>query len=104
MVPPIKSMDRFNRKIMEVEVNGIRYQRIEREPKPQSKALSTLVLMSVLMGGGVSSFTDRSNNYPKVDIVEEYKLIQQKKSNLSRRERNWVEYQFERNFKRVEEA
>lgn len=42
------------------------------------------------------------SNPPKVNIISEFELIQQKKSNLSRSEREWVVKQFNKAFKRLE--
>lgn len=39
---------------------------------------------------------------PKVNIIDEFKLIQEKKSKLSRNDREWVVFQFNRNFELVE--
>jgi hypothetical protein len=41
----------------------------------------------------------REKKRPDVDIVEEFKLIQQKKSNLSRSDRSWVVREFNKNYK-----
>ena len=44
--------------------------------------------------GGVKKHKER----PDVNIIEEYGLIQQKKSNLTRSQREWVISVFEQNF------
>jgi hypothetical protein len=67
---------------MEIEVNGIKYQQKEKpKEKPMSKSLMAMLAMTggFGMGGGT-----RQTNTPNVDIVKEYGLIQQEKSNLSR--------------------
>jgi hypothetical protein len=39
---------------------------------------------------------------PEVNIIEEYELVQQKKSRLSKNDRDWVESQFHKHFIKVE--
>ena len=51
-------------------------------------AMMNMAMLSALTGG-----YDKDANYIEIDwdyIQSEYRLIQQKKSNLSRREREWV--------------
>lgn len=73
-----------------LEINGVKYREKEKQ-KPMSKALMSLMVMS-----GIAS-----KENPKVDIVKEYGLIQHKRSRLSRSQRDWVVWQFEKNFERV---
>jgi hypothetical protein len=87
---------------MEIEINGVKYQQKEQpKRKPMSKSLMTLFFMAEMagsfgMGGGSSQ-----KETPNVDVVKEYGLVQQKKSNLSKSQRDWVVWQFEKNFERV---
>jgi len=89
---------------MELEINGITY--VE---KPQPKRIGNsyrsslfdfylpLALAEMAMfhtGTGQSS----KASPPDVNIVTEYELIQHKKSNLSRSQREWVVNQFNRYF------
>lgn len=88
-----------------VEVNGVKYQRIPKEEKQQSRLTSQWMMMAMALGGLPGMYGmggNRSSSGPDVDIVNEYTLIRQKKSNLSRKERDWVVYTFEKNFKKVE--
>lgn len=48
----------------------------------------------------VGSKKEKEKEIPN-DIVKEYGLIQQKKSNLSKSQRDWIVWKFEKNFKRV---
>ncbi len=77
---------------MEIEINGIKYQQKEQPKKPMSRTLMAMMVM----GGG-----SRQKETPNVDLVEEYGLIQQKKSTLSKSQRDWVVWQFEKNFERM---
>lgn len=82
---------------MELEINGIKYKK--RESPKLSKGVTKLVMMATMFGGlkfGDSKLDD-------IDVVEEFKLIQDKKSTLSRAQRDSVIYQFNRNYIKVEE-
>jgi len=79
------------------ELNGIRYIPIEKENS--TKKSKSEVPFSIPYGG--------SNNYERklprgTNIIQEYGLIQLKKSKLSKWERNEVEFIFESNFKKYE--
>lgn len=84
---------------MEVEINGITYrQKVQQKSKPMSKTLSTILVMAGMYGGlGYEKKTDT----PNVDIVKEYELIQLKKSQLSKSQRDWVVIQFKKNFEPI---
>lgn len=84
-----------------IEINGIKYQ--QNEPEKRSRAGSRMLALSSMMlamsGVGMPSFSERKR--PSVDIVKEYGLIQLKQSNLSRNDRDWVVYQFERHYTKL---
>lgn len=84
-----------------IEINGNKYvQKIKgNDGVPMSHKMFSLEMMAMTMMGGFSA--PRSRQTPKVDIVKEYGLIEQKKSNLSKRERDWVVQQFELNFTKL---
>lgn len=85
-----------------IEINGIKYQQKEQERrKPMSKTLMALMVMSEMANGYGMYGNSKPKENPKVDIVKEFGLIQQNKSKLSKSERDWVVWQFERNFERV---
>ena len=86
---------------MEIEINGNRYQKIEKQPRKISKSMSSILMMAAMFGGldGVGGKTRQRSN---VILEQEYGLIQQKKSKLSRNDRDWVVYQFERQYKRID--
>ena len=83
-----------------IEINGKYYQQKPSSTTQMSGKLQAMLLMSMAMttmvgGGGYG------RKRPQVDIIEEYKLIQQKKSKLSKSDRDWVKYQFRKNFREV---
>ena len=88
---------------MEIEINGKKYQKIEREEKKHSKPFSE-IYMTAMMFSGMYDGLNRTykRETPKVDIVQEFELIQQKKSKLSKSQRDWVENQFLNNFREIQ--
>ena len=83
-----------------IDVDGVKYRQKKREsfPKTQSKILT---MMSMFSAFDPYLSREKQFNAPKVDIVSEYKLIRQKKSNLTKSQRDWVVHQFELNFELV---
>lgn len=77
-----------------MEINGIEYSRRVKSatytPRSFSRTLMMLSAMSAMIGGGARRSTKELN----VDIVEEFKLIQEKKSKLTRADRDLVERRF----------
>lgn len=90
---------------MEIVVNGQKYERIEQEKKSMSgsKRMSTIIMMGAMMGGWNTGASNYTRLRPYVDLVAEYELIQQKKSELSRNDRDWVVRQFEKIYTKVDE-
>jgi hypothetical protein len=84
---------------MEIEINGNKYQKIEKQPR--SKGYNKL-LMIAAMFGGLDGIGGKTRQRPNVILEQEYGLIQQKKSKLLRNDRDWVVYQFKRQYKRIE--
>lgn len=86
---------------MEIEINGIKYQQKEQpKRKPMNKTMAAMLMMASAFSQ-LDPYVKKQKETPKVDIVKEYELIQLKKSNLSKSQRDWVVWQFERNFERV---
>ena len=87
---------------MEIEINGLKYQQIEQNStstKKYSKSFTMLYGMAMMFGGqGMFGSSKPQRQTPKVNLVEEFRLIQEKKSKLSRKDREWVVFQFNRNF------
>lgn len=88
---------------MIVEVNGIKYESKQepRKPKKFSKSFFTLYSMAMMFGGMDFMPRFKTPDLDGVDIVEEYGLIQLKKSNLSRSKRDYIVRYFESKFKKL---
>ena len=84
------------------EIEGIRYREKDKSPKKYSKSLSRLMLMASAFAA-LDPYSPKQKTFeaPNVDIVSEYTLIQKKQSKLTKSKRDWVVFQFERNFERV---
>jgi len=86
---------------MEIEVNGEKYESIE---QPKRKAMSKMMMASLMMvgvggygiGGNVKQLYSLTQS-----LIDEFKLIQEKKSKLSRSERDRVEQSFYKYFKKL---
>lgn len=83
-------------------INGVGYRTKERESSRGSRVLSKFALMAMAFSE-MDPFTPRAKKHdtPKVDIVKEYGLIQQKKSHLSKSERDWVVHMFNQNYEQI---
>ncbi|MBC7524161.1 MAG: hypothetical protein H7239_06960 [Flavobacterium sp.] len=89
---------------MEIEINGLQYRQKEQnisQLKKYNKSFSMLYGMAMMFGGQGAVGTSRQRETPKVNIVEEFKLIQEKKSKLSRNDRDWVVAKFNRYYEMV---
>lgn len=80
-----------------ITINGKTY--IEKEPTKKSHAIGALAMaVAMYMPTTFARYGSKMSNL-KVDIVHEFSLIQEKKSNLSKSQRDWVVNQFNRKFK-----
>lgn len=91
-----------------IEINGQMYR-----PIPEKQVKNVAGRMNIL--SYLIAMTDMATMYdtppylnepkklppPRINIIEEYGLIQLKKSKLSKRERDWVVGQFESKFEKV---
>ena len=84
-----------------IEINGEIYVPREHKSPKVSPRVASILMMGMMMGGGLPGLGGSGPERPDVDIVEEYKLILQKKSFLSASDRRWVEYRFHDKFKKV---
>lgn len=86
--------------MQEIEINGKKYVPIKKEKKPKSNVKLGYLLA---VYGGIT--LDFSNSYKnkKIDIVKEFELIQQKKSKLSRSQRDAVERDFNKKYKELKD-
>jgi len=85
-----------------ITVNGVEYETIE-EKSNNSKAFSKIAqleLMAMSMGGYYGEGGYNRKLPDGINIVTEYGLIQQKKSRLSKWERDAVEITFKRTYRR----
>ena len=93
---------------MEIKINGLIYESKKIDVKETDKVskMSTMLLgIASYMFIGQSrlgSSKMQKSSEPKVNLIDEFRLIQNKQSKLSRKDRNWVIFQFNRNFKLVE--
>lgn len=85
-----------------VEINGIKYREKEKEQNRFPKTMIRLTLMASAFAA-LDPYSPKQETFeaPDVNIVTEYELIQKKQSKLSKSKRDWVVWQFERNFERV---
>ena len=80
---------------MEIEINGLKYRK--KETRKPSKNFVKLASMAQIFGG----LKLPNSNIEGVNIVDEFRLIQEKKSKLSRKDREWVVFQFNRHYEMV---
>ena len=90
---------------MEIDINGLKYRQKEQNNQQttrQSRMSVMLMGMAMMFGAqGSIGTSKRQRKTPKVNIVEEFKLIQKKKSKLSRKDRDWVVFKFNRYYEIV---
>ncbi len=85
-----------------ITINGKSY--IEKEEAKHNSTNSRYLMesLAIAMCHSVSAQMDsRKGPPPNVNIVTEFELIQQKKSNLSKSQRDWVVKQFNNRFKEL---
>jgi hypothetical protein len=86
----------------EFEVNGVRYK--ERPRRNPSRSAMRFLTISAMLGGGFEYLSDnnvRDNSGSKINLIEEYGLIQLKQSKLSARKRDIVVYNFEMLYEKI---
>lgn len=79
---------------MEIEINGLKYRQRD-QVLSRSRNVGRMAAMIEAMG------MMKSQKTLNVNIIEEFRLIQEKKCKLSRKNRDWVVYQFNRNFQLI---
>lgn len=87
---------------MEIEINGIKYVQIEKNTSQPNKKVSKFLLMAMAFSAFDPYNNTAQKEHPKVDLISEFERIEQKKSKLSRSQREWVVWKFNQNFKKVE--
>ena len=85
-----------------IEIEGKFY---EEKPQNQGKGISKKTLGLIALAQTMHNISFGGSSYnrerPSVNIIEEFRLIQQKKSKLNRSDRDWVERMFYKNYKEV---
>jgi hypothetical protein len=82
------------------ELNGKLYVKKEQSRPIFSRKMGMLMAMAQISSGlmyGGSNEPER----PKVNLIEEYGLIEQKKSKLSKSQRDWVVSQFKKYYQEI---
>lgn len=89
-----------------IEINGKYYEPKEREgPSKSSKSLLRIAALAAMMGPyGVGGANSYERKRPSVDIPSEYAKILEKKSDLSRADRDWVVYMFKEHYREVSQT
>lgn len=85
-----------------LEIEGQLYEERPQEEGPKMpRGLSKFVMAAMMLGGmsGMGMGGGHSRPFPKCNLEEEFKLIQQKKSKLSRADRNMVERAFHNKYR-----
>lgn len=83
-------------------INGVGYIRKEEPTRRKSYAMNMAIATMLMYVPTTFSKQGSRRSDLKVDIVNEFELIQQKKSNLSRNGREWVVSQFNKVFKPIQ--
>ena len=88
---------------MEVEIDGKIYVQKEQNNKQTAKMsrMSTMLYGMAMMFSSQGSIASSKyqREFPRVNLIDEYKLIVEKKSKLSKAERDMVVNRFNKNFK-----
>ena len=85
--------------IMELIINGIEYEAIPKKSTQHTGMSAYLSFMLGIYGGMFTSNKPKTKSLPTPNIIGEFELIQNKKSNLSRSEREMVIREFNRHFR-----
>ncbi len=84
----------------EIEINGIKYASVADERiQKQGSGMYRLMAMAAMFGSVTSN--SMKGPRPKIDLEKEFELIQLKQSKLSRDQRDYVVYQFNRKYKQI---
>lgn len=87
--------------IYTIEVNGIKYRQIHHDTPKSGKFKMVTAMMAAYMPSVDFGGSDYVRKRPKVDLIKEYGLIELKQSKLCRADRDWIVWQFERNYKKI---
>jgi len=84
------------------ELNGVTYTERERS-KSVAYGISRMMSVYMAMMADLSPYQSKSlkGANPDVNIIGEFELIEQKKSNLPRSQREWIVREFNKRFKAI---
>lgn len=97
-------------KVTTVQINGLNYKVREQEYSPVTKKLNSKLAQLFIMANALNSMSfpgsksssGEISGYTIYDIIREYELIQQKIVSYLKKQREWYEYQFNKNFTKIE--
>lgn len=78
------------------EVNGVRY--VSKKQPKRNQITAPLFFSLLMLPTSVNTYFDK---WDGKDIIEEYQLIQQKKSKLPKAKRDWVANKFHKHFQEL---
>ena len=77
-----------------MKINGQEYEHREQKTSKASKRMNALLAMGMTLDPSIGGLFDHRKLPNNISIENEFELIQQKKSRLSKRDRDIVEYTF----------
>ena len=108
MKPHLKVMERMNRDMPILVINhdqfwmdGVLYEKVP-ERKMFGKRMSPALTSIMMLAEGMMEVKDNTPDWSDREVVAEYKLIQQKQSKLSARNRELIVHQFGKRFRKVQ--
>lgn len=89
-----------------VEIHGKRYEEIEKDQNSLSKKAKQLMkyepYLTYALDASIPGRKRIKELEQTIDLVQEFSLIQEKKSKLSRRDRDQIEHMFHRKYKEIQ--
>lgn len=86
-----------------IEIEGKIYEKIPQQSSSNgiSKKLLSMLAISASMYSDATGGSNYQRERPSVNLIEEFKLIQQKKSKLNRSDMEWVISKFKKLYKEI---
>jgi len=88
-----------------ITINGITYKQIPQTETPPKQINNLnpelLALFQIYTAAFSNQIKTKTKTFPNVDIIKEFELVQNKKSNLSRSNREWITKQFLKLYKPI---
>lgn len=88
----------------EFTINGNTYREKELPNTSKGRYAMRYLGIEILAMSMLASSSSGKASPPNVNIITEFELIQQKKSNLSKSQRDWVVSQFNKRFELIQQA